>query len=106
MNQLSIFDLTPNPELESLSIPAPGQPEPEPVPEVSPWFDFTIPDSPDITSILGIGDRVLILPAKYDLKPNVPGIVKAFVLGEVVVQRRDGEGLYQRKELHRVPTEK
>ena len=101
MNQLTIFDITPEPA----PLPIPVPPKPEPKPEASPWFDYELPDSPDITSILGIGDRVFILPAKYDLKPNAPGIIKAFVLGGVVVQRRDGEGLYWRKELHRIPTQ-
>jgi hypothetical protein len=98
--QLTIFDLP----LQSLPE---HEPSPEPTPKITTAtenpliFPYTIPDSPDLTSILDIGDRVLILPAKYDLKPNTPGIVKAFVLGGVVVQRRDGEGLYQRKELHK-----
>jgi hypothetical protein len=112
MNQLTIFDITPQPLPETppkatvTEDATPVTDNQETATENPLIFPYTIPDSPDITSILGIGDRVLILPAKYDLKPNAPGIVKAFVLGGVVVQRRDGEGLYQRKELHRIPPEK
>jgi hypothetical protein len=105
MNQLTIFDITPQP-LPETPPKATLAEDTTPVTENPLIFPYTIPDSSDITTILGIGDRVLILPAKYDLKPNAPGIVKAFVLGGVVVQRRDGEGLYQRKELHRIPSEK
>lgn len=98
MNQLSIFDIAPEPVAEPL-------PAPKPVPVVSPVdprFDFPcdVPQFPDYGTILKTGDRVIILVRKYSHLAHVPGIVKGFVWDGIVVQRRDGEGLYEREELH------
>ena len=96
MNQRTIFDITPAPEPEPVSQVV------EPELERSPWFKYELPVSPDVTSILSVGDRILIIPAKYSQPANCPGIVKGFIGVDVVITRRDGEGLYLRRELHKI----
>lgn len=94
MQQLSIFDIP-----SKLAPPKTKTPQ---VTEQSLWFKYEIPTVVDTSSSLSMGDRVLILPAKYSQSANCPGLVKGFVSGEVLVRRRDGEGLYLRQELHRL----
>ena len=101
IDQLTIFDITPQPEPAPLPIPVQS---PEPQLDASPWFEYELPTVTDITSLLSVGDRVLILPAKYSSPANTPGVVVTFMDAGIVVRRRDGEGLYLRKELHRIST--
>lgn len=86
-------------------------PEPTPIaprlpdePTTGDSFNFScdVPLHPDCGSILAKDDRVVILEKKYSHATLVPGIVKGFVSNEILVQRRDGEGLHERKELHLV----
>lgn len=83
-------------------VPIAPQPPDEPITGESFNFSCDVPLHPDCGSILAKGDRVVILEKKYGHAALVPGIAKGFLLDGVLVQRRDGEGLYERKELHRV----
>ncbi|NEP57913.1 MAG: hypothetical protein F6K31_12960 [Symploca sp. SIO2G7] len=90
MQQLSLFDF-------------PALPQPVKQPQAdSPWFEYDIPDATDLVAALSKGDRVLILPAKYHHTANHPGIVKGFILDRILVRTKTGEGLYWRRELHKI----
>lgn len=97
MQQLSIFDIQPEP----VAPPLPPQSTPQ-NPSNPLDFCYEIPDRYDTGSILEVSDRVLITVSKYDIPKHSPGVVKGFVSGRVLVQRKDGEGLYSRHELHRI----
>lgn len=102
--QFSIFDLPlpPAPEPAKEKIVAPTSEINEPITSKEFDFDCTVPGKPNKSGILGIGDKVVIIPAKYGHISNFPGVVKTFLPTGIVVRRKDGEGLYDRDELHKV----
>lgn len=108
-DQLSIFDIVPEATTKPLPMPiatpTPPQQQDLPTPPTTAAsFDFPceVPLHPNCGSVLSIGDRVVILARKYNHGDRVPGIVKGFISGEILIQKKDGEGLYERRELHAV----
>lgn len=109
--QSSIFDIPLPPEAPVVEIVEEEEPQNTPAPNVEEPetrfefdFDCTVPETITSMPILQVGDRVVILPAKYGHGQKVPGIVKAFIPSAegIVVRRKDGEGFYKRYELYRI----